>query len=270
MGSRMATRLLEEGHDVAVWNRDRAKAKPLVDLGAQLADSPAEAAAGADAAITMVSDPDALSAVAEGPEGVLASGGDATLIQMSTVGVGATSRLADALPAGMTLLDAPVLGSRSEVESGTLTIYVGGPDDLVARWRSVLLGLGTVLHVGPVGAGSAAKLVANATLVGAIAVLGESLALGARLGLPEDVVFDVLGTTALRDQAERRRPAVESGEYPARFTLSLARKDAELILEADDRLRAMAAARAWLAEAEEAGDGAKDYSAVLDHILERA
>ncbi len=92
--------------------------------------------------------------------------------------------------------------------------------------------LGHPTHVGPVGAGSAAKLVANTTLVGLIGLLGESLVLGEGLGLPSDVVFDVLATTALAQQAERRRAVVESGDYPPRFALSLARKDAELIVEA--------------------------------------
>jgi 3-hydroxyisobutyrate dehydrogenase-like beta-hydroxyacid dehydrogenase len=268
MGSRIARRLLERGHDVIVWNRDRAKAEPLAASGAAAADSPAGAARSAEAVITMVTDPEALEAVTEGPNGVLAGCSSATLIQMSTVGAGATARLAGAIPAEMSLLDAPVLGSVTEAETGTLKIYAGGPDDLLARWRPVLTDLGDVLHVGPVGAGSAAKLVVNAVLVGIITVLGESLALGKELGLPEDVTFDVLGTTALAEQARRRRVALESGEFPPRFALSLARKDGDLILEIDPDLRVVAAAREWLAEAEQGGHGRADYSAVLAQILE--
>jgi 3-hydroxyisobutyrate dehydrogenase/2-hydroxy-3-oxopropionate reductase len=219
--------------------------------------------------ITVVTDPGALEAVTEGEEGVLASGSEGTLIQMATVGANATKRLvADAMATGMGLLDAPVLGSISEAESGKLKIYAGGPDDLVERWRPLLSDLGDVLHVGPVGAGSAAKLVVNAVLVGLIGVLGESLALGNRLGLPLGVTFEVLETTALAEQAKRRRVAVETGEFPPRFALPLARKDADLILEADPGLRLVAAARAWLAEAEEAGHEDDDYSAVLAHIVE--
>jgi 3-hydroxyisobutyrate dehydrogenase/2-hydroxy-3-oxopropionate reductase len=169
------------------------------------------------------------------------------------------------------LLDAPVLGSRSEAEAGTLTVFVGGPEELVARWTPLLSVLGSPLHVGPLGSGAAAKLVANTTLVGTIGVLGEALGLAEGLGLPREKAFEVLAATPLAAQAERRRESVESGEYPPRFALYLARKDAELVVEAAREagvdLRLTEAARSWLAEAEEAGLGDRDYSAVLARIL---
>src|SRR5436190_14719382 len=207
MGSRIAARLLDAGHDVVVWNRTAEKATPLVERGAVLADSPADAAARASALITMLTDPAALESVLSDvpPDST-------TLIQMSTVGPDAVSRLR--FPR---LLDAPVLGSLAEVDAGRLTIFVGGEEALVREWTPLLSQLGRVVHVGGVGAASAAKLVANATLVGTIALLGESIALGEGLGLPRDVVFDVLSATPLAQQAERRREALESGEYPPRF-----------------------------------------------------
>jgi 3-hydroxyisobutyrate dehydrogenase-like beta-hydroxyacid dehydrogenase len=271
MGSRIARRLLDSGHELVVWNRNAAKALPLTDAGAVAVDTPAEAARQAEAVITMVSDPEALAHVTEGAEGV-AAGGATTVIQMSTVGTAAVARLAKILPAETGLLDAPVLGSVAEAEAGTLKIYAGGEGQLVERWTSLLSELGSVIRVGPVGAGSAAKLVANATLVGVIGVLGEALAVAQGLGLPREVAFEVLETTALADQAKRRRPSVESGDYPPRFALSLARKDADLILEAgaDLDLRVVEAARSWLAEAEDAGLGGEDYSAVLSRILRPA
>jgi 3-hydroxyisobutyrate dehydrogenase-like beta-hydroxyacid dehydrogenase len=272
MGSRIARRLLDSGHELVVWNRDPARTAPLTAAGAVAAESPAEAARQAEAVITMVSNPDALRDVTEGPAGV----GEGltpptTLIQMSTVGTEATERLAAALPADARLLDAPVLGSVAEAETGTLKIYAAGEEPLVERWTPLLSTLGSVIHVGPVGAGSAAKLVANAVLVGVIGVLGEALAVAQGLNLPREVAFEVLETTALADQAKRRRPFVESGEYPPRFALSLARKDGDLILEAAASsgldLRVTEAARTWLADAEAAGLGDEDYSAVLAQIL---
>jgi 3-hydroxyisobutyrate dehydrogenase-like beta-hydroxyacid dehydrogenase len=270
MGSRIAGRLIDAGYDVVVWNRTAEKAAPLVERGATLAENPADAAARAEAVITMVTDPAALEAVV----GELAAGAsdELTVIQMSTVGPAALARVASMLPERAALLDAPVLGSIGEAESGALQIFVGGPDALVEQWTPLLSVLGKAMHVGPVGAGSAAKLVANTTLVGVIGVLGEALALGEGLGLPEDVVFDILGTTALAQQAERRRQAVETGDYAPRFALSLARKDADLIIdaaaEAGVDVRVAAAARSWLAEAEAAGLGGLDYSAVLKKILD--
>jgi 3-hydroxyisobutyrate dehydrogenase-like beta-hydroxyacid dehydrogenase len=272
MGGRIARRLLAAGHDVAVWNRTRERMAALAELGATPMESPAAAARRADAVITMVSDPAALRAVAEGPEGVVAGARDsATVIEMSTVGPAAVARLADALAGRAGLLDAPVLGSLTEAESGSLRIFVGGPESLVERWTPLLESLGSPLHAGPLGAGAAAKLVANGTLFGTLALLGEALALADRLGLSRAAAYDVLAGTPVAAQAERRRGAIETGEYPARFSLSLARKDADLIGEAaaasGAELRLGAAARSWLADAESAGWGDRDYAAVLAHIL---
>jgi 3-hydroxyisobutyrate dehydrogenase-like beta-hydroxyacid dehydrogenase len=274
MGARIAGRLLESGHRVTVWNRTRAKTTELAKRGASAAATPAEAAAHADAVITMVADPDALRAVTEDADGV-ASGirTSATVIQMSTVGVAATLRLAALLDGRCGLLDAPVLGSVSEAESGTLTVFAGGDDAQFQRWQPLLSALGRPLHVGGIGAGSAAKLVANTTLFGVVGVLGEALALARALGLEEDAAFDVLAATPIAPQAERRRAAVESGTYPPRFSLALAHKDAELIREAASAagvdLRVTEAARTWLADAQEAGLGEQDYSSVLEQILGR-
>jgi len=271
MGSRIARRLADAGHELVVWNRDPAKAEPLAAAGAVAAASPADLAGRVEVVITMVADPRALVDVTEGQEGVVAGVSEGTtVIQMSTVGSESISRLASLLPDDA-LLDSPVLGSVSEVESGTLNVFVGGPPALADRWQPLLSTLGAILHVGPVGAGTAAKLVANTTLVGVIGVLGEALALADGLGLSREAAFGVLGKTALAGQAERRRSAIDGGEYPTRFALYLARKDADLILEAAARagteLRLTTAARNWLADAEEAGLGEADYSAVLARIL---
>jgi len=269
MGARMAGRLLDASHELVVWNRTPAKTEPLVELGAVAAESPAEAARRTEAVITMVADPEALREVTEGPEGVAAGASErTTVIQMSTVSPAATARLQSVLePTGAGLLDSPVLGSLAEVEAGTLKIFAGGPDERVERWTPLLSVLGTVLRVGSVGTGTAAKLVANSTLVGVLGVLGEALLVARKLGLSQDTTFEVLAATPLAAQAERRRPALESGEFPQRFALSLALKDANLILEAGADLKVAAAVRDWLAEASEASWSDKDYSALLAYML---
>src|SRR5439155_143956 len=128
------------------------------------------------------------------------------------------------------------------------------------------IGLGAHRHVHRrAGTGAAAKLVANSTLFAVIAALGEAIALGEKLGISRDKVFEVLAATPLAAQAERRRSALEQDSYPPRFKLSLARKDAELLVEAAKGagvdLRLAEAARSWLADAERAGLGDLDYSA---------
>ena len=272
MGSRFARRFLEAGHDVIVWNRTPEKAAELVELGAAPAASPADAARRAEALITIVADPAALRAVTEGPDGI-AAGADAstTVIEMSTVGPAPVRWLASALPSEAGLLDAPVLGSLSEAEEGTLSVFVGGPASLAERWTPLLTARGSPTHRGPLGAGASAKLVANATLFGTMALLGEVVALADGLGVSRDVTWDVLSATPLAGPAERRRPSIESGNYAKRFALGLARKDSQIIIDAAKEagvdVRVLEAARAWLAEADEVGFGDRDYSTVLAKII---
>lgn len=273
MGSRIARRLLDAGHELVVWNRTPERAAELVASGATLAESPAAAARDVDAVITMVTDPDALRAITEGPDGVAAGvKKSTTVIEMSTVGPKAVERLAAALPEGVSLLDAPVLGSRAEAESGSLHVFVGGPASLFERWQPLLSQLGSPHHVGPLGSGADAKLVANSTLFGTMGVLGEALALADALGLSRDAAFDVLAKSPLGAQAERRREAVETGDYSPRFPLALAHKDAELVAAAaaasGTDLRLAEAARSWLADADTSGWGDRDYAALLAWILE--
>lgn len=269
MGSRMARRLAGAGHELVVWNRTRERAE---ELGVEVADSPREAAAAAEVVFTMVADPASLRAVSEGEDGVLAGlGPHSTLVELSTVGPQAIRRLAEALPAGARLLDVPVLGSRTEAEAGTLTLFAGGDAETLEPLLPMLRVLGEPLHVGPLGSGAAAKLVANAGLLGIVALLGETLALADVLGLPRERAFEVLAATPLAAQAERRRAALEAGAFPPRFPVRLARKDAELVHDAagGHELPLLDAVRAHFAAAEAAGLGESDYTAVLARLVSR-
>jgi 3-hydroxyisobutyrate dehydrogenase-like beta-hydroxyacid dehydrogenase len=255
MGSRIARRLLDAGHDVVVWNRTREKAEGFP----QVAAGPADAARDTDVTITMLTNAEALREVSAGIS-------PPVLIEMSTVGPDTVRELAERL----TVIDAPVLGSRSEAEAGTLHVFVGATPEQYAQWSPLLSALGTTHHVGPLGAGASAKLVANSTLFGTIGVLGEALRLADSLGLSRHTAFEVLAATPLSAQAERRRDAIEAHDYPPRFALSLARKDAELVSAAAPGLRIAQAARSWLADADDAGWGERDYSAVVAWLLDVA
>jgi 3-hydroxyisobutyrate dehydrogenase-like beta-hydroxyacid dehydrogenase len=272
MGSRMAARHLDSGPQLVVWNRTAAKAKPLADAGARVAATPADAVRNADVVITMLANPGAVREVVAGPSGVAHAMPDgATLIEMSTVGPATVSWLRTMLPTSARLIDAPVLGSLAEAAAGRLTIFAGGDTADVDRWRPLLGRMGTVKAVGESGMGAAAKLVANAALLSTVVSLGETLALGDRLGLARTDVFDVLSATPLAAQAERRRPAIEAGTFPPRFALALARKDAGLVTDAAARtglrLLVMDAVRDWLEAAEAAGRGGEDYAAVVMQII---
>ena len=273
MGGRIARRLQRTGHDLVVWNRTPERADELVADGATRASNPAQVARDAEAVITMLADPEALRDVVDGPDGLAAGATEGTtVLEMSTVGPGAIEWLRSALPAEVGLLDTPVQGSLGEAESGSLKLWVGGPDDLVARWTPLLSTLGQPVHVGELGKGAATKLVTNATLVGTMTLLGETLALADALGVPRDVAFDALAATPLAAQAERRREPLATGEFPRRFDLSLAAKDARLVVDAARSAGVDAgvleAASAWFAAAEASGLGDRDYSEVLRTILE--
>jgi 3-hydroxyisobutyrate dehydrogenase-like beta-hydroxyacid dehydrogenase len=271
MGVRMAGRLLPAGHELVVWNRTLERADELAAAGARVATTPADAVRHADVVFLMLADPEALIAVTEGAAGIAARvAPGTTVVDLSTVGPAAVDRLRASLADDVGLLDAPVLGSLAEAAAGNLIVLVGGSADEVAGVRPLLSILGDVVHLGPIGAGAAAKLVANSTLLATIGVLGEALALADGLGLPREVTWRLLGHTPLAAQADRRRPMVEAGGYEPRFALELARKDADLVVAAAQAVgtdvRIARAAQSWLADAEAAGLGARDYTALLGHI----
>src|SRR5262249_8591354 len=230
------------------------------------------AAGRAEVLITMLSARRPLRSVAAGPHGIAGGGRPPlTVVDMSTVGPTAVTWLASSLPPGTRLLDAPVLGSRAEAESGSLVIFVGGPTDGVERIMPLLSVLGSALYVGPLGSGAAAKLVANAAVFGTVGLRAEALRGGAALGLPRHPASGVRAATPVAAEAKRRRRAMEGGESAPRFALPRGRKDARLINEAAAAagadLRLLAAVETWLADAERAGLGDRDYTAMLQTIV---
>jgi 3-hydroxyisobutyrate dehydrogenase-like beta-hydroxyacid dehydrogenase len=272
MGTPMATRLLEAGHDVTVWNRTSVKTKPLADRGASAASSPAQAASGVDVAITMVANPQALERVVFAGDGLAAAlRPGQVLMDMSTVGPDAVRSVAARLPHGVAMVDAPVRGSVPQATQGQLAIYAGATEAAFARVQPILATLGTLHHVGGPGSGAATKVVVNSTLGAAIAALGEALALGETLGLDRKTLLDVLAESPLGTTVSGKRGNVESGSYPPSFKLSLALKDLHLVTEAaeraDRRLELASASQAWLERASRDGAGDLDYSAVIETIV---
>jgi 3-hydroxyisobutyrate dehydrogenase/2-hydroxy-3-oxopropionate reductase len=216
----------------------------------------------------MLADPEALDEVVFGPEGVaegLPEG--ATLIEMSTVGPDAIRELAKRLRPRLHVIDAPVLGSVAQAEDGELKIFVGASADEFARWVKVLGAMGSPFHLGPLGSGASMKLVANSTLGALMTALGEALALGDRLGLDQEDVFDVLVGSPIGITARSKRSRVTSGRYPPNFKLRLAVKDMDLVVDTATRLglelRVAEAARSWFRDAAAKGLGEMDYSAVV-------
>jgi 3-hydroxyisobutyrate dehydrogenase len=280
MGAPMAGRLSHAGHELVVWSRTRAHAEALADR-AEVASSPAEAGAKVDLAITMVTDGGALEAVVLGPDGLADGlGPGSLLIDMSTVGPSQARKVAKALePRGVAFVDAPVAGSVGPAAEGTLAIMVGGDRDAVERARPLLAVLGDpqrTWHVGPVGAGQAAKLMVNLVLGGVMAVVAEGYTLGRVLGLDPDDTLDVLEGASVAAQTVRsKRDKLRSGDFgEAGFRLGLMHKDLRLALDAAKAARASLPGTERVAElfagAKGQGRADHDYSAVAGYLASMA
>jgi 3-hydroxyisobutyrate dehydrogenase-like beta-hydroxyacid dehydrogenase len=276
----MAGRLSDAGHDVVVWSRTRAHAEALAGR-AQVAGSPADAGSKADVAITMLTDGGALEEVALGRDGLaggLASG--SLLIDMSTTGPAPARKVAKALEErGVEFVDAPVAGSVGPATEGTLAIMVGGSDEAVGRARPLLEILGDperTWHVGPVGAGQAAKLMINLVLGGVTAAVAEGFTLGRLLGLSPDIALDVLEGASVAAQTVRsKRELLRSGDYgDPGFRLALMHKDLRLALDAARAARASLPVTERVAELYAGAKGRdladQDYAAVAAYLASMA
>ncbi|HLY33305.1 MAG TPA: NAD(P)-dependent oxidoreductase, partial [Jatrophihabitantaceae bacterium] len=184
MGSAMALRLLDTGHDVTVWNREPTVLGPLDDAGATVAGDVASAVADASVVITMVTDGAAVHSVAERMLPVMPA--DAVWVQASTVGAEWADRLrALAVEYHRVMLDAPVSGSTGPARNGTLTWLTSGPGDAVDAARPVLDSLGQrVLIVGDRQEASRLKLIVNAWMTAATVAMADALAASDELGVP--------------------------------------------------------------------------------------
>ncbi|MCU1362240.1 MAG: beta-hydroxyacid dehydrogenase, 3-hydroxyisobutyrate dehydrogenase [Acidimicrobiaceae bacterium] len=236
MGSPMATRLIGAGFKVRLWNRSFESLAPLIERGAHAAESPSDAAHGADVVLTMLPDGAVVRNVMEGTHGALATmGPGAVWLQMSSVGVEWAEMLkvlADAH--GVTYVDAPVSGSIGPAKDGTLIVLASGPDDAHERVAPVFEALGSeTVWLGPAGAGSRAKLVLNNWLVDLVESTAETLHFAQGLGLDPNVIVRLLNDAPIGSPyAVAKARSMLAGDFTANFALRLALKDAKLSLEA--------------------------------------
>jgi 3-hydroxyisobutyrate dehydrogenase len=235
MGAPMAANLARGGFDVRVWNRTAARAEPLAAEGAVVASSPAEAVRGASIVITMLTDGPATEQAATGPDGFLTADPGVTWVQMGTVGVEWTTRLAGiAAACGAVFVDAPVSGSEGPARAGQLVILASGPGqvrDVLARVFGVL-GRATV-WLGPAGNGTKAKLVLNNWLADLTEMTAETLSFAQRLGLDPAAVVDLLQSNPLgAPYAVQKGRSMLAGDFTPAFALKNALKDAELAAQA--------------------------------------
>jgi 3-hydroxyisobutyrate dehydrogenase-like beta-hydroxyacid dehydrogenase len=276
MGSAMARNLVRGHAGTVLWNRTATKAEELAaELGASAAATPAEAARGAVAVVTMLADDAAVEQTLTGPDGVLTRlEPGALVIDMSTTAPDSGRALAERVAAaGGHFLDAPVSGSTATAEAAQLTIMVGGDPDPVKRARPLLSTMGAnVLYLGPVGSGATAKLAVNAIVYGLCEAVAEALVLAERAGIERRAVYEVFTKSAIAAPFVhyRRDAFMRPGESPVAFRMELAAKDLRLIESLAAEYGApipQASLNLEVIEAAiESGYGEDDMAAVAEHL----
>ena len=267
MGGPMAGHMLDAGHEVAVWNRTAAKADELVARGARRAATPADAAAGADVVVTCVSDSPDLEAIVLGSDGIAETiDAGAVLLDCSTVAPSTETRIADAIAAEV--VDAPLSGGAEGARNGTCTAFVGGSDAAFAIARPILEAFcKTITHLGPTGAGQAAKAVNQIIISGTYASVGEGLAYAEKAGLPLEALVEALAGGAADSWILRNRsPKYIAHEYPPGFRTVLHRKDLGIAIAEGEavglELALTRLVAAWQDALIAAGYGEEDSSAL--------
>ncbi len=272
MGYSLASRLLEAGCDVSVYNRTRAKAEPLAEIGGKIVDSPRELA-GCGIVFTMVHGPDDFKQIVLGPEGLLSGGGPRPriIVDSTTVSPQASAEVrAQAGELDVALLAAPVSGNPKVVDAGLLTFSVSGPRpayDEVERYLAIL-GQGATY----VGDGELARLakICHNLMLGVVAQsLAEILVLAEKGGIARADLLEFLNRSVMGSMFTRyKTPALVKLDYSATFTPILLLKDFDLGFEAAGELNVpmpvAAAARELVQALIGEGRTDEDFAALLD------
>ncbi|WEK41877.1 MAG: NAD(P)-dependent oxidoreductase [Candidatus Sphingomonas colombiensis] len=267
MGAPMAGHLARAGHDVTVYNRTRRKAEAT---GLKVADTPAAAAAGADAVVACVGNDGDLEQVTLGADGAFAAmREDAVFIDHTTVSADIARRLAAAR--GL-CVDAPVSGGQAGAEKGQLSIMCGGSDAAMASARAVMEPYAArIVHVGAAGAGQQTKMVNQICIAGVVQGLSEALRFAQASDLDLDKVFEaVSGGAAQSWQMVNRWGTMAKDEFDFGFAIDWMRKDLGLALDEAKRSGAVLPVAAlvdqFYAEVQKMGGGRQDTSALVRRL----
>jgi 3-hydroxyisobutyrate dehydrogenase-like beta-hydroxyacid dehydrogenase len=273
MGGNMAARLRSAGYEVFGNEREREHARALEEAGLRWCDTPREVAEAAEIVLTSVPDDDALESAASGSNGILAGlTAEKVWVDVSTVSPRVSKALAErAVERGAAFLDAPVSGSVPQVQSGTLTIMVGGDVDAYRRVEPVLRELGTPTHVGENGQGLALKLAINIGLAVQMLAYSEGLLLATRFGVDPSVATRVMTESPIGSpMLKARAPLVLDLPEEAWFDVGLMHKDITLALalarELGLSLPSADAADGALSHAERLGYRRRDIAALYNAL----
>ena len=272
MGHALAGRLLAAGHDVAVFNRTRAKAESLTEAGATVVDAPA-ALADREVVFTMVAGPDDFEEVVLGPAGVLAANGSApsVIVDMTTVSPEASAKVRDeAARRGVALIAAPVSGNPKVVMAGRVTLVASGPREAFDQVEPLLdlLGAG-VTYVGDGEKARLAKICHNLMLGVVAQCMAEITVLAEKGGMSRAAFLDFLNNSVMGSMFTRyKTPAYVNLDFTATFTPILLRKDFDLGMQAarelDVPMPVAAAAQQMIQALIGSGHTEEDFAALLE------
>ena len=272
MGAPMAGHLSKAGHDVTVYNRTKAKADAWAKTyGGQSADSPAQAAEGAEMVFACVGDDNDVRSVTIGSDGAFQAMGSGTIFIDNTTASATVARelSATATERGIAFLDAPVSGGQAGAENGTLTVMVGGDEAAFAKAEPLMRCYGAkVTHMGPSGSGQLTKMVNQICIAGLVQGLSEAINFGQNAGLDMDVVLDVIsGGAAQSWQMVNRGHTMAKDEFDFGFALDWMRKDLRICFEEASQngspLPVTALVAQYYAMLSERGFGRNDTSALI-------
>jgi 3-hydroxyisobutyrate dehydrogenase-like beta-hydroxyacid dehydrogenase len=274
MGGRTAERLLAKGHAVTGYNRTKSKAQWLLEKGMQWGDSPRAVAAAADVTFVMVTDTKALNAVIDGPDGLLAGlGPGKVVVDMSTVSPEASRAVAEQVRArGAEMLDCPVSGSVSTLESGKATMMVGGDKATYEKVHPLLLDIGPkATHVGANGLAVSMKIALNLSIGVQLLAFAEGILLAEKSGIDRQTAIDVyLSSVLASGMLQYRGPFAMGLPKEAWFDVNMMQKDTTYALEMGKQLGVTlptgAVANQFLTAARGLGLEKEDC-AVLFHVL---
>jgi len=272
MGSEMVLRLLEKGHTVTGYNRTKAKGERLLKAGMKWVNSPREVAAAADMTLSMVTNSAALSAIVDGPDGILSGlTSGKVLIDMSTVSPAYSREVAAKVRAkGADMVDSPVSGSVITLQEGKLSVMVGGRAETFDGIKPVLLDIGPkVTHVGDNGLALVVKIASNLSLAVQMLAFSEGVLLAEKSGIKREVAVDVLTNSAIASpMIKYRGPFVLKLPAEAWFNVNMMQKDMLLALDLgralDVPMPTTAVANEFLTAARGMGLVEQDFAVVFD------
>jgi 3-hydroxyisobutyrate dehydrogenase-like beta-hydroxyacid dehydrogenase len=240
MGQHMASRLIEAGYSLTIFDTNETAMQRLEQRGARRAKSPADVASLCETVLVSLPTPDIVKSVALGRDGVIEGSKAKVFVDLSTTGPRVAKEVAEGLAKkGVRAVDAPVSGGPSGAEKGTLAMMIACPKPLADELRPVIEVLGKFFYIGDQpGAGQTMKVINNLLSAAAITITSEAMVMGVKAGLDPTTMLDVINAGSGRNTAtaDKFPRCVVPRRFDFGFTTALLYKDIKLCLDEAEAL----------------------------------